>query len=74
MCLADLLGLVGLTLLEGLSDAENDREAVVEGSAGLLGDELGGLVEDRAALRVTEDDVGDLGLSKLGRATWQRNL
>jgi hypothetical protein len=40
-------------LLEGFSDAEDNFEACVEGGACLGGGELGGLFENRAALRVT---------------------
>ena len=41
---------------------------MVEGGARLLRDELGGLVEDRAPLRVTEDDIGNLRVGKLSGA------
>ena len=36
----DLDRLVGLTLLEGFTAAQNDAEACVEGRLGLAGDEL----------------------------------
>ena len=68
LLLDDLCGLVRLTLGESLTDAKDDGEPLVEGDAGLLGDELGGLVEDGATLRVAEDDVGDLCVDELGGA------
>lgn len=52
LLLDDLGGPIRLALLEGLADAEDNGEAVVERDARLLGDELRGLVEERAALRV----------------------
>ena len=66
--LADLLGLVRLALGERLADAEDHGEAVVERDTRLLRDELGRLVEDRAALGVAEDDVGDAGVLELSGA------
>jgi len=61
----DLDGLVGLSLLEGLANAENNTEAVVEGGLGLGGDEVVGLLEDDTALRVTGQGPGDVGLLEL---------
>ena len=68
LLLNNLLGLVRLTLSEGLANTEDNRETVVDSNARLLGDEFGRLVEDRAALRVTEDDIGDLRVRELSRA------
>lgn len=62
----DLDGLVGLSLLEGLADAENNTEAVVKGGLGLGSDEVVGLLEDDTALRVTSQSPGDVGLLELG--------
>lgn len=61
----DFDGLVGLSLLEGLTNAENNTEAVVEGGLGLGGDEVVGLLEDDTALRVTGQGPGDVGLLEL---------
>ena len=52
----DLVRLVALALLESLTDAEDDLDVLLQGSLGLLGDELVGFVEESSALRVTEDD------------------
>lgn len=48
--LHDRDGLVSLALLERLADAQDHREAGIEGDTGLLCDEGGGLGEERAAL------------------------
>ncbi len=61
-------GLVGLTLGKSLANTENDREPLVESYTGLLGDEIGGLVEDGTTLRVAEDNVGDACVDELSRA------
>jgi hypothetical protein len=61
----DLDGLVGLSLLEGLANAENNAEAVVEGGLGLGSDEVVGLLEDDTTLRVTGQGPGDVGLLEL---------
>lgn len=61
-------GLVGLTLGESLANAENDREPLVESYTGLLGDEIGGLVENGTTLGVAEDNVGDACVDELSRA------
>jgi hypothetical protein len=61
----DLDGLVGLSLLEGLANAENNAEAVVEGGLGLGSDEVVGLLEDDTTLRVTGQSPGDVGLLEL---------
>lgn len=61
----DVDGLVGLSLLEGLTNAENNTESVVEGGLGLGGDEVVGLLEDNTALRVTGQSPGDVGLLEL---------
>ena len=65
LLLDDLRGAVRLALLERLADAEDDGEAVVERDAGLLRDELRGLVEERAALRVA------CKRGSVGRSVWQ---
>jgi hypothetical protein len=62
----DFDGLVGLSLLKGLANAENDTEAVVEGGLGLGSDEVVGLLEDDTALRVTSQGPGDVGILELG--------
>lgn len=51
-----LVGLAGFSLLQGLANAGNDLESLVQGVLGLLGDQLIGLLEDGATLRVTQDD------------------
>ena len=61
----DIDGLVGLSLLKGLANAENDTESVVEGGLGLGGDEVVGLLEDDTALRVTSQGPGNVGLLEL---------
>lgn len=50
--LDDGLGALRLALLERLADAEDDAQAGVDRGARLVGDERGGLVEERAALGV----------------------
>lgn len=52
LVLDDLGGFVCLALSEGLADTKNDREPVIKRDAGLLCDELRGLVKDGTALRV----------------------
>eukprot|EP00754_Rhynchopus_humris_P039662 Rhum_TRINITY_DN22785_c0_g1::Rhum_TRINITY_DN22785_c0_g1_i1::g.176040::m.176040 len=54
---ADLLGAAGLTLGQGLADAEDDGEVVLQGSLDLLADDGVGLLVDGATLAVAEDDV-----------------
>lgn len=61
----DVDGLVGLSLLKGLANAENNAESVVERSLSLGGDEVVGLLEDDTALRVTGQGPGDVGLLEL---------
>jgi hypothetical protein len=61
-----LHGLVGLALLEGLTAAENHADAAVDGSLGLAGDEVVGLLEDDTALAVAEESPGDVGVLELG--------
>lgn len=56
LALADVEGLVGLTLLKGLTNAENDVQAIVKGKLGLVSNELVRLLDDGAALGVTEND------------------
>ena len=62
----DLDGLASLALLEGLSAAPDDADAGLGGDLGLGGDELIRLVQDGAALGVTENGPGDLAVLKLG--------
>ena len=62
----DLHGLAGVALLEGLADAEDDVDAAVDGSLGLLGDEVVGLLEDDTALGVADEGPGDVGVLELG--------
>lgn len=62
----NLHGLVGLALLEGLTAAEDDADAAVNGGLGLVGDEGVGLLEDDAALAVAEEGPGDVGVLELG--------
>lgn len=61
----DLDGLAGLALLEGLAAAPDDADAVLGGVLGLVGDDLVGLLEDGAALRVAEDGPVDLAVEEL---------
>ena len=62
----DLDGLARLALLEGLTAAPDDADAVVGGVLGLGGDELVGLLEDGAALGVAQDGPVDLAVDELG--------
>lgn len=62
----DLLHLAGLTLLEGLTDAEDDLQAGLEGSLCLFGNHFVRLAEVGAALGVAEDHPGNLGVGQLG--------
>ena len=59
-------GLAGIALLEGLADAEDDVDAAVDGSLGLLSDEVVGLLEDDTALGVADERPGDVGVLELG--------
>ena len=52
LLLDDLLGSVRFALLEGFTDAKDNREACVNRSPSLVCDELRRLVEERATLRV----------------------
>lgn len=61
----DVDSLVGLSLLEGLANAENNTESVVESGLGLGGNEVIGLLEDDTTLGVTGQSPGDVGLLKL---------
>lgn len=61
----DLDGLVGLTLLEGLTAAKNDSETAVDCRLGLAGDEVVGLLEDYTALAVADEGPGDVGVLEL---------
>lgn len=49
-------GLVGVALLEGLTNAENDRDTARDSKLGLLGNELVVLLDNSAALRVADDN------------------
>lgn len=58
----------GLPLLKALTAAQNDADATVERSLGLAGNEGVVLLQDGAALRVTEDGPCDTAvLELLGR-------
>jgi hypothetical protein len=61
----DLHGLVGLALLEGLADAEDDVDAAVESGLGLVGDESVALLQDDAALAVADQSPGNVGVLEL---------
>jgi len=61
----NLHGLAGIALLEGLTAAQNDVDAAVNGSLGLVGDEGVGLLEDDTALAVAEEGPGDVGVLEL---------
>lgn len=61
----DVDGLASLALLQALTAAENDAEATVNGSLGLVGDERVVLLQDDPALRVAEDGPGDAGVLEL---------
>lgn len=62
--LADLVGLLGLPLLERLSDAEEHLDPLVEGGLGSGGDGLGGVLEERSSLRVSGQGVLDPGVDE----------
>lgn len=61
----DLDGLVGLTLLEGLSDTEDDRDTALNGGLGLAGNEIIRLLQDHSALAVADNNPVDLGIAEL---------
>lgn len=61
----NLHGLASVALLEGLTAAQDDVDAAVKGSLGLVGDEGVGLLEDDAALAVAEKGPGDVGVLEL---------
>lgn len=64
--LADNLnGLASLTLLEALTAAPDNTDAVLGGVLGLGGNNIVRLAEDGAALRVAENGPVDVGISKL---------
>ena len=61
-------GGAGLPLLEALTAAKNNADATVEGSLGLAGNERVVLLQDGAALRVTDEGPCDTAvLQLLGR-------
>lgn len=62
----NLNGLAGLTLLEALTAAPDDADAVLSGVLGLGGDNLVGLLEDGAALGVAKDGPVDVAVLELG--------
>jgi hypothetical protein len=62
----DLHGLAGVALLEGLTAAEDDIDAAVDGSLGLVGDERVAFLQDDATLAVAEERPGDVGVLELG--------
>ena len=64
--LADLGGLLPLSLVEGLSDAEDDLEALVERGLGSVGDSLGRVGEQGSSLRVSGQGVLDPGVDEHG--------
>lgn len=61
----DLDGGAGLALLEALTAAQNDAQTAVNGSLGLVGDNLVRLAENGAALRVAENGPGDAAVLEL---------
>ena len=65
LALDNILGLAALALLEGLSNARNDTETSTNSGAHLVRDELVGVAEEGAALRVTEDDPVHVGVFEL---------
>lgn len=65
LALDDIVGDVLLALLEGLTDTSDDLEARVEGRLDLVSYELVRVAEERAALRVAEDDPWDAGVLDL---------
>lgn len=68
LALDNVVGHVLLALLERLADTGNDLETARKRGLDLLGDDLVRVAEERAALRVAEDDPGDAGvLELLGR-------
>ena len=56
LSLAHVEGAAGLLLVDGLADAENHLEALLDGKRHLVGDKLVRLVEDASALAVSEND------------------
>lgn len=62
----DLDGLAGLTLLQRLTAAPDDRNTVVGSVLGLEGDDLVALAEDGAALGVAKDGPVDAAVLELG--------
>jgi hypothetical protein len=61
----DLIGLVGLTLVKGFTNAEDDGKAGVESGTGFLGDDLIGLMEESATFRVTSEHERNAGVVEL---------
>jgi len=59
LSLADLIGLVGLPLVQSLSDTENDLQSSLNSRLGLLSDKLVGVSEHLSSLGVSDDDPGD---------------
>lgn len=64
----DLNGGAGLALLEALTAAPDGADAVLGGVLGLGRNDLVGLAEDGAALRVAEDGPVDVAILELGDA------
>lgn len=62
----DLDGLASLTLLEGLTAAPDDADAVLGSVLGLRGDNLVRLPQDGAALGVAKDGPVDVAVLELG--------
>lgn len=62
----DLNGLAALALLDALTAAPDDVEAVLGGELGFGGNNLVALLENCAALRVTQDGPVDVAVLELG--------
>jgi hypothetical protein len=62
----DLDGLARLALLEGLTAAPDDLEALLNGPLGLGGDDIVRLAENGAALGVAENGPVDVAVKELG--------
>lgn len=61
----DVDGLASFALLESLAAAQDDAKTTVNGRLGLGSDEVIAFAKHRAALRVSEDGPGDVGLFQL---------
>ena len=65
LSLADLIGLVGLPLVQSLSDTENDLQSSLNSGLGLLSDKLVGVSEHLSSFRVSDDYPRDGGILEL---------